>query len=79
MRGAAKEREEAAKNEKKEEKKEGEQKPGDTLLSFAVLGISVIAMGEEIGSELSMRQFSRPVSLSNLLRGTCLQATIDAL
>ncbi|KAG8216544.1 armadillo-type protein [Butyriboletus roseoflavus] len=59
---AAKEREEAAREEKKEEekkeKKEDEQKPDDTFMSFTVLGISIIAMGEEIGSEMSMRQFN---------------------
>jgi len=59
---AMKEREEVTKEEKKEEKKdeqkEDEQKPDDTFLSFAVLGISIIAMGEEIGSEMSMRQFN---------------------
>ncbi|KAG9311635.1 26S proteasome regulatory complex non-ATPase subcomplex Rpn1 subunit [Chiua virens] len=57
---AAKEKEEAPKEEKKEEKeeKESELKPDDTFLSFTVLGISIIAMGEEIGSEMSMRQFN---------------------
>ncbi|KAF8551426.1 26S proteasome regulatory complex, non-ATPase subcomplex, Rpn1 subunit [Imleria badia] len=58
---AVKEREEAKeekKEEKKDEKKEEVQKPDDTFLSFAVLGISIIAMGEEIGSEMSMRQFN---------------------
>ncbi|KAG6379757.1 26S proteasome regulatory complex non-ATPase subcomplex Rpn1 subunit [Boletus reticuloceps] len=53
-----KEREEEKKEEKGEEKKESEQKPDDNFLSFAVLGISIIAMGEEIGSEMSMRQFN---------------------
>lgn len=80
---AAKEREEAAKeekkDEKKEEKKEDEQKPDDTFLSFAVLGISIIAMGEEIGSEMSMRQFNHLVSLNNFLCVICLYAMTDAL
>lgn len=62
---AVKEREEGAKEEKKDEKKdeqkEDEQKPDDTFLSFAVLGISIIATGEEIGSEMSMRQFNHLV------------------
>ena len=63
-----KEREEAAKEEKKDDKKEENkeeaQKPDDTFLAFAVLGISVIAMGEEIGSEMSMRQFNHLVSFN---------------
>ena len=78
-----KEREEAAKDEKKDDKKddkkEEEQKPDDTFLSFAVLGISIIATGEEIGSEMSMRQFNHLVSLNNILRRAHLQATADAL
>ena len=52
---------------KKKHKKEEEQKPDDTFLSLVVLGISMIAMGEEIGSEMPMRQFSHLVSLRNLL------------
>ena len=47
------------KEEKKEEKKEGEseekkdEKPAqdDTFQAFAVLGIALVAMGEDIGSE----------------------------
>ena len=80
---AVKEREEATREEKKEEKKEekteDEQKPDDTFLSFTVLGISIIAMGEEIGSEMSMRQFNHLVSLDSLLRVTYSQVTVDAL
>ncbi|KIK97616.1 hypothetical protein PAXRUDRAFT_824776 [Paxillus rubicundulus Ve08.2h10] len=55
---AVKEKEEVDKEEKKGEKKEDEQKPDDTFQSFAVLGVAMIAMGEEIGSEMSMRQFN---------------------
>ncbi|KAF9239262.1 26S proteasome regulatory complex non-ATPase subcomplex Rpn1 subunit [Melanogaster broomeanus] len=55
---SVKEKEEADKEEKKEEKKEDEPKPDDTFQSFAVLGVAMIAMGEEIGSEMSMRQFN---------------------
>ncbi|EPS97459.1 26S proteasome regulatory complex non-ATPase subcomplex Rpn1 subunit [Fomitopsis schrenkii] len=50
----------------KDEKKEGEKKDekdatpeeppkDDTFQSFAVLGIALVAMGEEVGSEMSMR------------------------
>ncbi|THH32578.1 hypothetical protein EUX98_g1629 [Antrodiella citrinella] len=52
------------KNEKKEEKKEGEEetkeeKPkDDTFQAFAVIGIALVSMGEEIGSEMSLRQFN---------------------
>ncbi|TCD68746.1 proteasome regulatory particle base subunit [Steccherinum ochraceum] len=52
------------KDEKKEEKKEGEEeakeeKPkDDTFQAFAVIGIALVAMGEEIGSEMSLRQFN---------------------
>lgn len=78
-----KEREEVLKDdkkdEKKEEKKEEVPKPDDTFLSFAVLGISIIAMGEEIGSEMSMRQFNHLVSLNNLLCDTGSQTMADAL
>ncbi|KAG6331642.1 hypothetical protein ID866_7447 [Astraeus odoratus] len=56
---AEKEKEkEKEKGEKKEDRKGDEQKPDDTFQSFAVLGIAMIAMGEEIGSEMSMRQFN---------------------
>lgn len=64
---AVKEKEEAQKEkdkdkgEKKEERKEDEQKLDDTFQSFAVLGIAMIAMGEEIGAEMSMRQFNHLV------------------
>ena len=80
---AMKEREEVLKDdkkdEKKDEKKEEVPKPDDTFLSFAVLGISIIAMGEEIGSEMSMRQFNHLVSLNNLLCDTDSQTMADAL
>lgn len=60
---AVKEKEEAKKEKQKEkaEKKDDgkdENKPDDTFQSFAVLGIAMIAMGEEIGAEMSMRQFN---------------------
>ncbi|KAG0708026.1 armadillo-type protein [Suillus ampliporus] len=34
------------------------EKPDDTFQSFAVLGIAMIAMGEDIGTDMSMRQFN---------------------
>ncbi|KAH8083342.1 armadillo-type protein [Cristinia sonorae] len=50
--------------EKEKEKKEGEEeakdeKPkDDTFQAFAVIGIALVAMGEDIGSEMSLRQFN---------------------
>jgi 26S proteasome regulatory subunit N1 len=69
---AVKEKEEADKEDKKEEKKEDEQKPDDTFQSFAVLGVAMIAMGEEIGSEMSMRQFNHLVGIEHQRRATYL-------
>jgi 26S proteasome regulatory subunit N1 len=53
-----------AEGQKKEEKK-----PDDTSQSFAVLGIAMIAMGEDTGVEMSMRQFNilSPATLSSSL------------
>ncbi|KAE9388117.1 26S proteasome regulatory complex, non-ATPase subcomplex, Rpn1 subunit [Gymnopus androsaceus JB14] len=51
--------------EKKDEKKEGEEtkdepplKKDDTFQTFAVIAVALISMGEEIGSQMSMRQFN---------------------
>lgn len=60
-----KEKEEGANNnqENKEENKE-EIKEGptdDTFQAFAVLGIALLAMGEDIGAEMSLRQFNHLV------------------
>ncbi|KIY48432.1 26S proteasome regulatory complex, non-ATPase subcomplex, Rpn1 subunit [Fistulina hepatica ATCC 64428] len=39
--------------------KEGDKKPKDDLFqAFAVMGVALIAMGEEIGAEMSLRQFN---------------------
>ena len=56
----------AAKEEEKE-KKEGEEKvekpaKDDTFQGLAVLGIALVAMGEEIGAEMTLRQFNHLVS-----------------
>ncbi|EDR09498.1 uncharacterized protein LACBIDRAFT_178729 [Laccaria bicolor S238N-H82] len=52
-------------SEKKDESKEGEKKDeepkekrDDTFQSFAVIAIALIAMGEDIGAEMSLRQFN---------------------
>jgi len=39
-------------------------KEDDTFQAFAVLGIALIAMGEDVGSEMSLRQFNHLVSLA---------------
>lgn len=50
----------------KEEKK-NETKVDDTFQAFAVLGIVLIAtMGEDMGAEMSMRQFNHFVSSSHI-------------
>lgn len=45
-----------------ETKKEDEN---DTFQSFAVLGIAIVAMGEDIGSEMSLRHFNHLVRTSS--------------
>ena len=58
---AAKEGEEKDKAaEKKDEDKAPETKD-DTFQAFAVLGIALISMGEEIGAEMALRQFNHLV------------------
>ena len=58
---------EKGKDEKEKEKKDGEEdakdeKPkDDTFQAFAVIGIALVAMGEEIGGEMSLRQFNHLV------------------
>jgi len=48
------------KNEK-DEKKEEEPKKDDTFQAFSVLAVALIAMGEDIGAEMSLRQFNHLV------------------
>ena len=54
--------------EEKEEKKEGEDTKetpvkDDTFQGLAVIGIALVAMGEDIGSEMSLRQFNHLVRI----------------
>jgi hypothetical protein len=53
-----------AKKESKEEKKDPkeEPKPDTSFPSFAVIAIALIAMGEDIGAEMSLWQFNHLVS-----------------
>lgn len=54
----------ASKKDSKEEKKDAkeESKLDATFPSFAVIAIALIAMGEDIGAEMSLRQFNHLVS-----------------
>jgi 26S proteasome regulatory subunit N1 len=42
-------------------------KVDDTFQSFAVLGIALVAMGEDVGAEMSMRQFNHLVPHFHIL------------
>ncbi|THH01280.1 hypothetical protein EW026_g1377 [Hermanssonia centrifuga] len=53
-----KEKEEKKDEESGEETKEEQPQKDDTFQAFAVLGIALVAMGEEIGSEMSLRQLN---------------------
>ena len=77
--------------EKKESEKEGdedkkdEKDVDDTFQGFAVIGIALIAMGEDIGAEMSLRQFNHlvgDVGDSNFVyslteHGTCRCTTVN--
>jgi 26S proteasome regulatory subunit N1 len=56
-----KDKSEEKEEKKEEEKKEDKKKPDDALQAFAVLGIALIAMGEDIGAEMALRQFNHLV------------------
>lgn len=51
--------------EKDKDAAQGPEEPpkDDTFQAFAVLGIALVAMGEEVGAEMSMRQFNHLVSI----------------
>ena len=57
-----KDKEEEKKDEKKDDGAE-EEAPvkDDTFQGFAVIGLALVAMGEDIGSEMSMRQLNHLV------------------
>jgi 26S proteasome regulatory subunit N1 len=62
----------AAETENKEKK---DETPADmTYQAFAVIGIALVAMGEDVGADMSLRQFNHlvriaTVSISFLVRG----------
>lgn len=45
-------------------KEEGGGKEDDTFQAFAVLAIALVAMGEDVGAEMSLRQFNHLASVS---------------
>ena len=55
------------KEKEKDNKEEGEQKRDDLFQAFAVIGIALISTGEEIGAEMSLRQFNHLVRLSRYM------------
>jgi 26S proteasome regulatory subunit N1 len=66
-----KEEEEGGSNNDQENKEDGkedikESPTDDTFQAFAVLGIALLAMGEDIGAEMSLRQFNHLVGHSPL-------------
>jgi 26S proteasome regulatory subunit N1 len=56
------------KNDKDKEENKDEPKVDDNLQVLAVLGIALIAMGEDIGAEMSTRQFNHLVGHITLWR-----------
>ncbi|KAG6853411.1 hypothetical protein C0991_004642 [Blastosporella zonata] len=46
------------KDDKKDDKEAPKEKRDDAFQSFAVLAVALIAMGEDIGAEMSLRQFN---------------------
>lgn len=48
-------------DEEGDEDKKDEKDVDDTFQGFAVIGIALIAMGEDIGAEMSLRQFNHLV------------------
>lgn len=42
------------------------EKEDDTFQAFAVIGIALVAMGEDVGAEMSLRQFNHLVRAAHL-------------
>ena len=60
--------------------KKAETKQDDMFQAFAVLGIALVAMGEDIGAEMSLRQFNHLVCTILFLKSNRLtKPTVDAL
>lgn len=66
----AKEDSSAEDKDEGKDKDESKEKKDDSFHAFAVIGVALISMGEEIGAEMSLRQFNhlvRGVSLFSLM------------
>ena len=59
---------EADENKDKEKDDGAEEEPAkdDTFQAFAVIGITLVAMGEDVGAEMCMRQLNHLVSIARL-------------
>lgn len=55
------------KKDKKDDKKDDKEKDFTSKQAVAVLGIALIAMGEDIGSEMAYRSFGHLVSYIRVL------------
>lgn len=67
---SSKEKEESKDKDKASEEAKDEGPKDDTFQAFAVLGIALVVMGEEIGSEMSLRQFNHLVCVPSF--GFCI-------
>lgn len=61
-------KEDKEKDDKEKEKKEGEEETpeppkDDTFQAYATIGIALVAMGEDVGSEMSLRLFNHLVRI----------------
>ena len=64
-------------SEQDDEKKKAEPKQDDTFQAFAVLGIALVAMGEDIGAEMSLRQFNHLVCMVYFIRRLTITCTLQ--
>lgn len=67
---SSKEKEESKDKDKASGEVKDEGPKDDTFQAFAVLGIALVVMGEEIGSEMSLRQFNHLVCVPSF--GFCI-------
>jgi 26S proteasome regulatory subunit N1 len=65
--------------DEKDEKQEKQEKQDGTFQAFAVIAIALIAMGEDIGAEMSLRQFNHLVSRFSEIVVVPFNCSVDAL
>jgi 26S proteasome regulatory subunit N1 len=53
------------------------EKEDDKFQSFAVIGVAMIAMGEDIGTEMAMRAFNHLVSFLNFITFRCTMESLS--